>query len=118
MLMLKEDSEGKNKEITQRQDKLSKRHEKAIECSEEKRDYFTFRCKLFEALSQELRFLRSQFVGASKKSKGLDSKLKNTLIGQDYSVDKIYKCLLRGHTPLKDAKKPFGAFLCLGSRSR
>ena len=119
MLMLKEDSEGKNKEITQRQDKLFKRYEKLlVEWAEKKSETTSYVSlqNLFEALSQRAKIpLESIFVGASKKFKGLDSKLKNTLIGQDSSVDKIYKCLLRGHTPLKDAKKPFGAFLCLGS---
>ena len=118
-LMNKEDLEGKSPEITQAQDKLFKKYEKILlKWTKEQRDaeVHVSSQNLFEALSQRAKIpLESIFAGTCKQFVGLDNELKKILIGQDHAIDKIYKSLLRGHTPLKNPKKPFGSFLCLGS---
>jgi len=118
-LMLQEETSGKTPELTKKQNDLFHSYEKLLVKWADKKSktpsYVSDR-NLFEALSQKAKIpLDSIFINSSRKFVGLNEKLKNALIGQDVAIDKLYSCLLRGHTPLKEKNKPFGAFLCLGS---
>ena len=71
---------------------------------------------VYEAVSQKAKVpLDSLYNTSAEKFSTLNERLKKIVIGQEDALDKIYNCLLRGHTPLKQKNKPFGAFLCLGT---
>jgi ATP-dependent Clp protease ATP-binding subunit ClpC len=118
-LMNQEDQYGKTPETTKAQDELFKKYERILlkwSGEQQNVEVHVSTQNLFEALAQRAKIpLESIFAGTCKQFVGLDNELKKTIIGQDHAVDKIYKSLLRGHTPLKNPKKPFGSFLCLGS---
>ena len=118
-LMLKEDENPKDKDLKAKQDELFQKYKSIlIDWSNKNKDTDVLVGEeyVYESISHKAKVpIDSISSGSGKKFLNLDSKLKEAVVGQDEIIDKIYKCLLRGHTPLKDSKKPFGAFMCLGT---
>ena len=118
-LMLKEDDEPDNEEFKKQQDDLFIKYKDILVKWSEGRnnkELFVNLKYIYDAISQKAKIpLDSINRGTAEKFLNLDKKLREVVIGQEQAVDKIYRCLLRGHTALKDKHKPFGAFMCLGT---
>lgn len=54
-------------------------------------------------------------VDDSKNLLDLESKLSKSIIGQSEAISKISKCIRRNRLGIKEAGKPWGSFICLGS---
>ena len=51
----------------------------------------------------------------NEKLASIETYLKNRVIGQDYAVEKISRCIRRNRMGLKDPNKPIGSFIFIGS---
>ena len=118
-LMIQEDKNPNDKSIKEKQQDLFDTYQELLTKWAEKRELSKIIVEeraVYEAVSQKAKVpLNSLYNTSIEKFSGLNKRLKEIIIGQEEAVDKIYDCLLRGHTPLKQKSKPFGAFLCLGT---
>ena len=118
-LMIEEDRNPDDPKIKEQQEDLFKIYQELLVDWAAKRDQMKATVEenyVFEAVSQKAKIpLDSLYNSSKEKFLNLNQRLKKSIIGQDEAIDKIYTCLLRGHTILKQKSKPFGAFLCLGS---
>ena len=119
LMALEDAGEGDVKELKKRQLKLFNEYEKILidwAAKKGSQQDPVLEKHVFEALSQKAKIpLDSVYASSTQRMLGANDRLKKLVVGQDEAIDKIYKCLLRGHTPLKEKSKPFGAFLCLGT---
>lgn len=53
-------------------------------------------------------------LGGEPISESLFANLRTDVIGQDEALNHLCRAIQRGHSPLKDARKPIGAYLLLG----
>lgn len=118
VLMLREELGQARDEDEKLKVKLYKKYEALLvdwSAKQAKKDNALKANDLLEALAQKVKIPTDSItLDSSEKFKDLDERLNDLVIGQNEAVGKIYECLLRGHTPLKDKGRPFGSFLCLG----
>ena len=118
-LMIQEENNPHDKLIKEKQDKLFKAYQNVLqEWMNQKTSSETLvdELYLYEAVSEKAKIpIESLYNTSLKRFSALNKRLNKIVIGQQEAVDKIYNCLLRGHTPLKKKNKPFGTFLCLGT---
>ena len=118
-LMIREDEDPSNKQIKEQQEDLFSQYQALLvnwAQEKEKKGAQVSERYILESAAQRAKIpLDSLCSNSTQKFLNLNSRLNKIIIGQDQAIDKIYNCLLRGHTPLKEKGLPFGAFLCLGS---
>jgi ATP-dependent Clp protease ATP-binding subunit ClpC len=82
----------------------------------EKNKYKLTRKHLFEVLSAKTNIPLDEFLKSeTDKYLKLEGKLKKEIVGQDQPVETITKCLMRHKSGLRDANRPIGSFLFLGT---
>lgn len=118
-LMMEEDEDPTNEGLKDKQELLFQEYQTLLvrwADTREKKQAIVTASHVFESVSQKAKIPLDSLYNASKeKFLSLNKRLKKEIVGQDEAIEKIYTCLLRGHTILKQKKRPFGAFLCLGS---
>ena len=119
VLMMEEDENPNNEAIKEKQQDLFESYQEILIEWANKKELAKIIVKenaVFEAVSQKAKVpLQSLYNASKERFHSLNKRLRKIIIGQDEVLDKVYNCLLRGHTPLKQKNKPFGAFLCLGT---
>ena len=118
-LMIQEDEDPTNTELKQKQEDLFGQYQALLvnwAQKKEKNGALVSDRYIFESAAQKAKIpLDSLCSNSTQKFLNLNKRLNKIIIGQQDAIDKIYNCLLRGHTPLKEKGRPFGAFMCLGA---
>jgi ATP-dependent Clp protease ATP-binding subunit ClpC len=118
-LMMEEDEDPSNKQIKEKQEDLFSQYQALLVNWAQKKDKKGAKVSeryILESAAQRAKIpLDSLCSNSTQKFLNLNKRLNKIIIGQTDAIDKIYNCLLRGHTPLKEKGRPFGAFMCLGA---
>ena len=119
LMHLEDEQQGDTKKLRMEQQELFSEYEALLvdwAAKKGREEHPVTEKNVFKALAQKAKIpMESVYDSSSQKLIGVDERLNKLIVGQKEAVAKIYNCLLRGHTALKEKSRPFGSFLCLGA---